>query len=303
LSSMEVQRSICVDKMSCLAQNLEYLDLSSNQLEWVPDGLFDLSSLRTLNLSHNSIRDLTWETTPDDESSDAAEEREGVTTGGSSRGWRHGLVSLVQLDLSNNQIADLGFMPLALSGCKVLRILQLNNNNLHDIPLELGLLKQLTTINLAGNPQKSVRTNVLSESCEVVLEYLFNKMDGEEVARVEEQHRAIETALLASPRKTKNTSDSTSGDGEKTGTVQDNVSPTLEWLEEQTGPGVSMSDEDRRTQKESVVKELKIKIDDMSEQLEKISISQSKRNELKKDLAMHRSQLLREEKQLKAESS
>jgi len=301
LSSMVVQRMICINPVSDMAQKLEHLDLSANCLEWVPDGLFALSSLRTLNLSHNKIKDLTWEKHDDEE--------EGEIT--PNRGWKHGLVALVQLDLSNNQIADLGFMPLALSGCKGLRILQLNNNNLEDIPLELGCLKQLTTINLAGNPQKGVRTSVLSESCEVILEYLFNKMDSLDVARVEEQHRAIEAALLSPPDsdggegggggESEPPSDTTTGDGQNT-TVENDESPTLEWLEEQTGSdaAASVNDEGRLLQKENSVKELKLKIDDMSEELEKLSLSQSKRNDLKTSLSMTRSQLIREEKELKA---
>jgi len=302
LSSMSVQRTICVDPVSDMAQKLEHLDLSANQLEWVPDGLFALSSLRTLNLSHNKIKDLTWEKQDDEEEGETAP----------NRGWKHGLVALVQLDLSNNQIADLGFMPLALSGCKGLRILQLNNNNLDDIPLELGCLKQLTTINLAGNPQNSVRTSVLSESCEVILEYLFNKMDSLDVSRVEEQHRAIEVALVSPPDSESGEGeggesgphvDTTTSEGQNT-TVENDESPTLEWLEEQTGSdAASVSDEERLMQKENSIRGLKLKIEDMSERLEQLSLSQSKRNDLKTSLAMNRSQLIREEKELTAASS
>ena len=74
-------------------------------------------------------------------------------------------MSLVHLDLSNNRISDLAYAAMALSGCKKLRILRLNDNALPEIPLDLGLLKQLTTIDLGGNPQRGVRSNVLSESC------------------------------------------------------------------------------------------------------------------------------------------
>jgi len=297
LTSMEVERTIFIHPASELVKNIQHLDLSANKLEWVPSGLFDMYSLRTLNLSHNKIKDLKWKTSVD---LGVRGEVEGVAV---NRGWKHGLATLIQLDLSNNQITDLGFMPLALSGCKSLRILQLNNNNLEEVPYELGLLKQLTTINLAGNPQNMVRTNILSESCEYILEYLFNKMDSDEVARVEKQHRAIETALMSStPNNGREGAKDTTENG-RIAVVKNSNKPTSELFDAQASTAATISDEERRAQKEELVKELKIKVTDLEVQLEKISISEMKRNNLKKDLALSRSQLNREEKQLIAQSS
>lgn len=242
-----------------LAENLQYLDLSANKLEWVPSGLFELESLRSLNLSHNKIKDLIWQPHERHNSHKTTAGNGNKEDEPISSGWKHGLVELIQLDLSNNQIHDLGYMPMALSGCKSLRTLHLNNNSLGDIPLELGLLKQLTTITLGGNPQKGLRQTILTQSCEHILTYLHDKMDPDEVRRVEEQHRAIDLALTS---------------------------------------GVSSDERDRRTQLEESVRELKLKIDDGNAQLEKISISAAKRAGLRKDLAIQRAKLNREEKLL-----
>jgi len=272
---------------SALVKNLQYLDLSSNQLEWVPSGVFELEALRTLNLSHNKIKDLVWQSEEDlqkEEEDLQKEEDDGnkafwVAEPVSSRGWKHGLVELIQLDLSNNQIDNLGYMPMAISGCKSLRTLHLNNNNLEEIPLELGLLKQLTTITLSGNPQKGIRQDILSsQSCEHILEYLHDKMDPTEVKRVEKQHRAIEVALT----------------GASSSTTQE---------EERQQSADSVDQGERRKQLEESVKELMIKIDDGNAQLEKISISAAKRKEIKKDLAVHRAKLNREEKLMMAEAA
>lgn len=171
IPSSMLQDRICISG-SNLASTLVNLDLSCNRIEWVPGSLFDLHQLQSLNLSHNKIKSLEW----DDEE---------------ERGWRHGLLSLCNLDLSNNKINDLGYLPLALSCCKNLRNLQLNNNAIYRIPLELGLLEQLTNIDLLGNSQRQIRVRVLTQPCSQILKYLRDRLTPEELVEARENHNEI----------------------------------------------------------------------------------------------------------------
>ena len=166
---------------SNLACHLVHLDISANNLEWIPGELFNFTALSTLNLSFNKISSLTWK---DDEIS------------GIESGWKHGLVALEHLDLSNNKISDLGYLPLALIACQSLRSLFLNSNNISKIPLELGLLEQLTTISIRANPSRTVRTEILeSRSCSKILQYLAGRMNPRQLKLAYDEHTEIRSAL------------------------------------------------------------------------------------------------------------
>jgi Leucine-rich repeat (LRR) protein len=171
---------ICQSSCSNLSNTLTKLDLSSNHIDFVPGSLFHLKSLEYLNLSHNKIKSLTWEC---DEMTDE------------ERGWKHGLISIETLDLSNNLISDLGYLPVALSGCKQLRKLSLNKNHIYHIPHELGLLTQLSYIDLLGNPQRRIPIRELTKDCQNILSYLRNRMSPDEMKDVKLSHKEIKNAL------------------------------------------------------------------------------------------------------------
>ena len=278
LSSSVFRDNICVSK-SMLVSSLVNLDLSTNSIEWIPGSLFDLSSLVSLNLSHNQIKTLDWSI--DDKS-------------GEGRGWKHGLVSLEYLNLSNNVISDLGYLPLALSGCKRLRTLLLNNNAIYDIPLEIGLLEQLSTIDLLGNSQRQIRVRVLTQSCSNILQYLRDRMTPEELQEAKDNHREI---LMDLDEDADDSDDEANeerdGDDSKTGT---------EIKEAEVGAGSSADTPLEQNAGKAIDKEisdLKQNIVQLSAELDNMSISQAKRFALKKQLAMERSKLLREGRKLK----
>ena len=60
--------------------------------------------------------------------------------------------------------------------CAKLQALDLSNNDIATIPPELGLLTQLSTLNLVGNPVKAIRMNVLSKPTAQLLEYLRDRI-------------------------------------------------------------------------------------------------------------------------------
>ena len=292
LPSQVLCNTICI-KDSPLCSNLVELDLSMNNLQWVPDGLFDLNTLRVLNLSQNNIKSLAWER--DDQT-------------GQESGWRHGLISLEYLNLSDNRINNLGYLPLALFGCKQLHTLFLNNNCLYDIPLEIGLLEQITKIDLLGNSQRKIGMRVLTQSTPKILKYLRDKMDMDQISKARISHSEIIDALKEEYNIEINHA-----------VLQENNSNAREKCElKQNSMNSSVSKEcTNSTQTDLALKgavkkevssdsnveapildELREKISETEAQLKQLSISQAKRFALKKTLAMHRSKLIREERKL-----
>ena len=289
ITSSIVQNQICAPD-SNLSASLVNLDLSANRLAWIPSSLFDLPKLASLNLSHNRIKTLIWEC--DEET-------------GEGRGWRHGLISLQHLDLSNNSISDLGFLALSLSGCGQLRTLLLNNNAIYHIPLEFGLLEQLTKIDLLGNSQRKVGVRVLTQGCSKILEYLRERMTPEELQEAKENHSEIQAALREEMG-----GDTGSAHGEITyAKSQDSVQSVqresqdsvqrVQRVEARQAHPVETNLHSQVEDKTEIIDTLKSSIRDLSEQLENLNISQAKRFALKKELAMERSKLLREEKTLR----
>lgn len=59
-----------------------------------------------------------------------------------------------------------------------LMTLLLHNNELHEIPPEIGLLRRLTSLNIHGNPQKQIRTHVIQRGVEAVLKVLRMRFDA-----------------------------------------------------------------------------------------------------------------------------
>jgi len=289
LTSHILQDVICIENTP-LCSSLIDLDLSMNKLEWIPDGLFDMNALRSLNLSQNNIKSLAWE-------------QDEIT--GKERGWRHGLVSLEYLNLSDNRISNLGYLPLALFGCKKLHTLFLNNNCLYDIPLEIGLLDQLNKIDLLGNSQRKIGIRVLTQSCSKILKYLSDRMDAEQLAKARENHVEILEALkdeygveIGNAIVQEQDKISIHKKDQNTATPATPATPTLPKAQDT----LVEHSKDSGSGKE-VLNEIKKEIDAITVQLENdLSISQAKRFALKKTLAMQRSKLIREERRLKEES-
>lgn len=269
LTSISFHEQFCAKvQMNVIRQTLLYLDLSANKLEWVPGEMFNLISLTTLNLSHNQISDLKWG-------------KDQVT--GVERGWKHGLLSLVHLNLSDNKITDLGYLPVALSGCKRLQTLQLNNNHLYHIPLELGLLTQLNTIDLNGNSQRKIAIRILTKSCKDILSYLRDRMEPSELSKALQHHEDIKCALLHEY----------SNELKDGSTVDNLATPT------KVERDVQKKLQDNAPLPSETLDDLKQQMKDITEQLDNIGLTKTKQFELKKSLGMTRSKVNKEERRLK----
>ena len=123
-----IDRDEFLDAVSPLGAHLTELDASSNRLRAVPRSVFACVALRSLRLPRNAI------------------------AGDLQRGWG-ALVSLETLDVADNRLTSLGDVHAA----PRLRVLDLANNSIRNVPPELGLCPELRTLVLHGNPQRSVR--------------------------------------------------------------------------------------------------------------------------------------------------
>lgn len=68
-------------------------------------------------------------------------------------------------DASNNKLVSLGNVASAVN----LTDLLVANNDLSEIPAEISLLKKLRNVSIMGNPQKTVRLNIVQQGTDAIL--------------------------------------------------------------------------------------------------------------------------------------
>ncbi|XP_064477239.1 leucine-rich repeat-containing protein 40-like [Ornithodoros turicata] len=130
------------------AKHLTFLDLRNNLLAGLPKELRMLSCIREVNLSFNRLSKL-----PD-----------------VIRSW----ATLEILFLSDNHIdeVDMEILP----QLKQLAVLDLRNNNISQVPPELGNMRQLRNLQLEGNPFRNPRPAILSKGTSALLEFLRDRI-------------------------------------------------------------------------------------------------------------------------------
>ncbi|MBX9717583.1 MAG: hypothetical protein K2X36_01915, partial [Microbacteriaceae bacterium] len=85
-------------------------------------------------------------------------------------GWDLTLFPQLQyLDLSNNRLS---VFPVNLEEARELEFLSIENNEFPSIPTYLGVLPKIKTLLIQGNPQKLIRTTIISQGSQKVIEYL-----------------------------------------------------------------------------------------------------------------------------------
>ncbi|XP_005105166.1 leucine-rich repeat-containing protein 40 [Aplysia californica] len=124
------------------------LDLRTNQLSDLPMELSRLSSLRELALSYNRFKSIP----------------ESV----------YSLKSLEILFINDNQVNSLDVSKLSTLSC--LATLDLQNNDLTQVPPELGNCTGLKSLSLSGNALRMPRPAVLAKGTLAVLEYLRSRI-------------------------------------------------------------------------------------------------------------------------------
>ena len=79
--------------------------------------------------------------------------------------------------MSDNKIKSLSRDIIKL---KKLKTLDISNNDLPDLPGEIGFINSLVRIQLEGNPLKTMRQNIRTGGTNVVKKYLQDRMDPKE---------------------------------------------------------------------------------------------------------------------------
>ncbi|XP_057649696.1 leucine-rich repeat-containing protein 40 isoform X1 [Chionomys nivalis] len=132
----------------CLLQKLTFLDLRNNFLSSLPEEMSSLTKLQTINLSFNRFKVLPP--------------------------VLYHIPTLEAVLISNNQVGSVDPHKMKLMGN--LSTLDLQNNDLLQIPPELGNCVQLRTLLLDGNPFRVPRATILMKGTAAVLEYLRDRI-------------------------------------------------------------------------------------------------------------------------------
>lgn len=132
----------------CMLLKLTFLDMRNNFLASLPDELEALTRLQSITLSFNRFK-----TFPD---------------------VLYRIPTLETILISTNQIGSID--PLQLIKLTKLSSLDLQNNDLLQIPPELGNCESLRSLNLEGNPFRNPRAAILAKGTAAVLEYLRGRI-------------------------------------------------------------------------------------------------------------------------------
>ena len=140
---------------------LTELDIRGNRLRAVPHVLLGgIPKLRILLLGNNAIR----------------LRREGAA----AACWR-ALRSLHTVDLGTNKVESL---PVGLLRLPSLTSLNIENNEIKEIPAELGLCTKLKALMVGGNPQRRIRPNIIARGTDAVLATIRDRAPREVLASI-----------------------------------------------------------------------------------------------------------------------
>uniref|UniRef100_A0A1A7XBW1 Leucine-rich repeat-containing protein 40 n=2 Tax=Iconisemion striatum TaxID=60296 RepID=A0A1A7XBW1_9TELE len=127
---------------------LTHIDLRNNQLSDLPPEMKNLTKLCSIILSYNRLKSF-----PE---------------------VLYEILSLETVLLGNNQVCVVD--PGRLRKLACLTTLDLSNNDLLNIPPELGLCTSLRCLSLEGNPFRTPRAAIVSKGTDAVLEYLRSRI-------------------------------------------------------------------------------------------------------------------------------
>ncbi|NWI58995.1 LRC40 protein, partial [Calyptomena viridis] len=132
----------------CRLHKLTHLDLRNNILTSLPEEMEALTKLQIINLAFNRFKVFP--------------------------SVLYQLPALETILLSNNQVGSVD--PVQLRGMERLGTLDLQNNDLLQVPPELGTCENLRTLLLEGNPFRVPRAALLAKGTAAVLEYLRSRI-------------------------------------------------------------------------------------------------------------------------------
>ncbi|XP_071342855.1 leucine-rich repeat-containing protein 40 [Trachinotus anak] len=138
----------CCSPDICKLLQLIHIDLRNNQLCDLPPDMKNLTKLRSIILSYNRFKSF-----PE---------------------VLYQISSLEIVLLGNNQVGEVD--PSRLMKLMHLSTLDLSNNDLLNIPPELGLCSSLRCLSLEGNPFRTPRAAIVAKGTDAVLEYLRSRI-------------------------------------------------------------------------------------------------------------------------------
>ncbi|NXG43756.1 LRC40 protein, partial [Psilopogon haemacephalus] len=156
---VEMKESLCdvnlgfnkissVSSEFCVLHKLTHLDIRNNSLTSLPEEMAELRRLQVINLAFNRFKVFP--------------------------SVLYHLLALETILLSNNQVGSID--PLQLKKMDNLGTLDLQNNDLLQVPPELGNCESLRTLLLEGNPFRTPRAAILAKGTAAVLEYLRSRI-------------------------------------------------------------------------------------------------------------------------------
>lgn len=266
-----------------LSESLKELDLRNNALTQMPMGIRHLHTMETLLLSFNKIESLDrfpW--------------------------WESTKASVISI--SDNKLRSLGEIYQA----PRLASLSFENNNLTQVPCELGLCPHLRAIYMNGNPQKTIRGGVIAKGSMEILTYLKNKFPPNAVlpppspssardCNQDNERAALKTPSSSAPSALATSSKSASlyaaSGGSSAPTRKAQYAATSAEHGDETPVNNHKSGGNDAIRKTLVA--LTDQIGQLEVELENHALSAPKRYAMKKELALLRSTRIREERKLK----
>jgi Leucine-rich repeat (LRR) protein len=140
-------QTLHVDALLPGLNRLHCLRLGRNQLETMPQALGLLRNLREVELAFNQIARIELD-------------------------FMQISHSLEVLDVSSNRVA---FLDDTLTNCSRLRIVNLSNNELNEVPFGFGFIESLQSLSLQGCPLRALRQAVINGPIEPLKAALRNK--------------------------------------------------------------------------------------------------------------------------------
>ncbi|XP_062412276.1 leucine-rich repeat-containing protein 40 isoform X1 [Sardina pilchardus] len=132
----------------CMLKQLNHVDLRNNFLTALPPELKDLAKLRSITLSFNRFKAF-----PD---------------------VLYKIPTLETILMSNNQVGAVD--PIQLKVLEKLSTLDLQNNDIMQVPPELGNCTSLRALSLDGNPFRNPRAAIVAKGTDAILEYLRSRI-------------------------------------------------------------------------------------------------------------------------------
>ncbi|EWS71822.1 hypothetical protein TTHERM_000716187 (macronuclear) [Tetrahymena thermophila SB210] len=151
---------------------LENLILSKNLIQQIDEGAFqNLKSLVNLYLDQNRL--VEFQEVPQSEKLDQL-----VLSYNRIESFTQfeNIPNLSALVINNNKLKNLDKSILI---CKNIKTLDLTNNDLPDIPSEIGLLPKLVRFTVEGNPLKCIRNTIKNAGAEAIKKYLRDRIQGD----------------------------------------------------------------------------------------------------------------------------